>query len=114
MKEQQNISNEKSKALILSNKFISDKNISGKILFRSLNNDNNIDSFRFSIEDDLYEYFKSSNLRTLIIELLNDLAFHRHENNIIPNHGGVIRIIKNEFDIDWLTENEISALFQKT
>ena len=114
MKEQQCIASEKRKLLMLSNQFISDRNISGKILFRSLNNDHNIDSFRFSIEDDIYEYVKSSNLRTLLIELLNDFAFHRHENNITPNHGGVIKIIKNEFDIDWLTENEISALFQKT
>ena len=61
---------------MLKHQFFSNMDVSGEILFRSLDDDHRIDSARFIFDDEINSYIKSSGFKNLIMVLLDDLSFY--------------------------------------
>lgn len=97
---------------MLKHQFFSNMDVSGEILFRSLDDDHRIDSARFIFDDEINSYIKSSGFKNLIMVLLDDLSSYRYSHTIFPCNGGIVTINHSEISINWLNKNEMNVRFK--
>lgn len=112
MNTEYDFSFENMRLLKLSDKFLAEKIISGKITFRSLNHDHSIDSIRFTFNEYDYIYLKESGFNELIINLLDNFSSYRYQFNIKPYSGGIISVEESKLTIAWLDDKTIESLFK--
>jgi len=94
----------------LAEQHLDGSNITGRVLFFSESEDNQLDYATWQFEDKDQTALKGSDFKLHLMELLNTLLVYRAQHNQPNTSQGVVNVDGDQLSIEWLPKSDAEAL----
>jgi len=94
----------------LAGQYLKNSNITGRVLFCSESEDNQIDYATWQFEDKDQTALKGSGFKLHLMELLNILLVYRAQQNQLNTSQGMVNVDGGQLSIEWLPKSDVEAL----